>query len=147
MESSNQRREVFDPVRKKWVKSTPEEMIRQGWIQKMTQELGFPLALLSVEKELSTFHSEKAVPKRRLDILAFAGNEKGLFPLLMIECKALPLTPKFAGQVIGYNSVVKAPFIACANASNIVTGRFCPQKKIFVFSEGLGTYDELLSCL
>lgn len=145
--------QLFDPVRKKWVRETPEERIRQGWIQKMVHELGFPLSHLSVEKEISTLPhladlKPSEIPLRRIDILAFTKGKSSLLPLLMIECKAYPLTEKFAAQVIGYNDYVKAPFIAIANYDNILTGRFDPEKNEFVFQEGLAKYSELVtSCL
>lgn len=141
--------QLFDPVRKKWVKETPEELIRQGWIRKMTAELGFPLAQICVEKEIASLphHAPgtKNIPLRRIDILAFTNRGSSLVPLLMIECKMAPLTQKFAEQVIGYNDYVGAPFIAIANADQILTGRFDFQKKEFIFQTGLANYSELVS--
>jgi hypothetical protein len=153
MASSNQKCDLFDPVRKRWIKETPEERIRQGWIQKMVAELEFPLSLLSIEKELSSlphlYHlNQQEIPHRRIDIVAFGKKRGGsLFPLLMIECKAYPLNDKFASQVIGYNAFVQAPFIAIANEHQIMTGSYDSTKKHFVFQSGLSSYPHLLNAL
>ena len=91
--------QLFDPVRKTWVKETAEELIRQKILQIMVRDLHFPPSMLAIEKELSLLpHLQLTpdVPKRRLDILAFAKNGEELFPLLLIECKAVKLTPQFA---------------------------------------------------
>lgn len=153
MELSKPNKEIFDPVRKKWVEATPEEIIRQGLIEKMLGELGYPPALLAVEKELSQLPhlrlvEKKVIPRRRADIIAFARNihpDHVLSPLLMIECKAVPLTPKFAQQVIGYNSVVQAPFLALANGEQVLTGYFDQAAGHYDFASGLPPYSLLLS--
>jgi len=154
MVSLNQKNELFDPIRKKWVEKTPEEIIRQALIQKMLNELGYPLSLLAVEKELSKLPHLSLVsnlPKRRADIIVFAKNihsEFSLFPLLMIECKATLLMPKFVQQVVGYNRVVKAPFIAVANDRQLITGSFDSEVGVYSFKKGLPSFDCLLrTCL
>lgn len=155
MASSNLKSEIYDSIRKKWVIETPEERIRQGWVQKMVQELGFPLSLIALEKELATlphlFHlPPDQIPKRRIDILVFAKNihpSYPLYPLLMIECKACVLNPKNAAQVIGYNETVKAPFVGVANDKQIMIGKYDPLEKHFAFRQGLSSYSDLLSSL
>ncbi|MCC5831691.1 MAG: type I restriction enzyme HsdR N-terminal domain-containing protein [Chlamydiales bacterium] len=152
MELSKRNNRLFDPVRKKWVEPEPEEVIRQELIQKMVGELGYPLSLLSVEKELSLLPHLRQVqsetPKRRADLIAFAKEihpDHPLFPLLMVECKAVPLTPKFANQVVGYNSVVKAPYLALANGEQVLTGHFDSIAGHFRFESGLPSYKMLLA--
>lgn len=144
---------LFDPVRKKWVEAEPEEIIRQELIQKMLGELGYPLSFLSVEKELSLLphlqlEKRDSIPKRRADVIVFAKGihpDHALFPLLMIECKAIPLTPRFASQVIGYNSVVQAPFLALSNGDQILTGHFDPAAGHYRFEHGLPDYASLIA--
>lgn len=143
MESSNHKNEIFDPIRKKWVEKTPEEQIRQRLIHQMIEKLGYPKSLLAVEKELSKLAKVPAseVPKRRADIVVFSKNESGeLVPLLMIECKSVPLTPQFAQQVIGYNAFIGAPFIALANDTQILTGFYSQEAGIYRFEKGLPSY-------
>ncbi len=144
-------KQLFDPVRKKWVEATPEEIIRQELIERMLKEWGYPLSFIAVERELSglphlQLTERDKVPKRRADVIVFSKNihpKHSLFPLLMIECKAVPLTPKFAQQVIGYNSVVQAPFLALANGEQILTGFFDRETGHYSFEPGLPTFETL----
>lgn len=154
MESSNcPRDELYDLVRRCWVEDLPEERIRQNLIKKMVTQLGYPLSLLAVEKELAQLPhlkliEKRKIPKRRVDILVFAKEiheEFSLFPLLMIECKVAPLTPKLAQQVIGYNAFVQAPYLALANEKSILTGHFDAREGHFKFSEGLPAYTSLIN--
>lgn len=113
-------REVFDDIRSCWVSATSEEIIRQLWLRKMVLELGYPKELIAVEKELKSFPHlfHESVPDRRLDILCYHKNEI-LSPLLLIECKAIPLTSKALDQVLGYNTFIQAPVVAVVNERSI----------------------------
>lgn len=143
--SSQNRKLIFDEIRKSWVKATPEEEVRQQWIQRMTQQLGYPKELLVIEKalgELPHLHSTQ-VPNRRLDILCY-GKESSLFPLLLMECKEAPLTEDALNQVIGYNHFVKAAFVATANLTQVQVGFFDQAKNQYIFCHFLPSYKELI---
>lgn len=141
----------FDPFRKKWVKNRPEEHIRVSLLHKMVNELSYPLSLIAIEIELKTLphlssSDKKCIPKRRIDIVVFDKDihpQYPLFPLFLIECKAVDLTDDFKSQVIGYNDIVKAPYIALANGTHVQTGRFDLESKAFQFVDGLPNYNLL----
>ena len=44
--------ELFDEIRKTWVRITPEEWVRQNFIQWMIQVRKYPASLIAVEKLL-----------------------------------------------------------------------------------------------
>lgn len=144
---------LYDPVRKRNVKATPEERVRQGWLKWMIEEGGYPISLLAVEKELASLPhlntmQESSFPKRRADIIAFANNIKGdtpLFPLLVVECKSVPLTSEVIGQVTAYNSFIGSPFLAIVNDKGALLGRYDEELKTYQFFEGLYSYSKLLS--
>lgn len=124
-----------------------EEAVRQNLISHMVEKLGYPRSLIAVEKELSLLPSlalipSAELPKRRADIIVFA--EETLRPVLLIECKAIPLTPKDARQVIGYNAFVGAPCVALANQSQVLTGYYDPKEGTYRFEKGLLTFAHLL---
>jgi len=143
---------LYDPIRKKWVDKTPEEMIRQSLIHEMVENLGYPPTWIAVEKELSQLPvpaplpKGQRIPKRRADLVVFTKNALtgSLRALMMVECKAVPLTPKFARQVIGYNAFVGADFIVLANETQILTGYFDPNAHIYQFEPGLPRFDALV---
>lgn len=144
---------IYDPIRKIWVKSTPEACVRLNLLKKMVTELGYPLSLLTVEKELSklphiTHEEALKIPKRRADIICFSKNihpSFPLYPLLMIECKVAPLTPDFLWQLVGYNQSVKALFLAVSNENEIMTGLYNDNEGMFQFKAGLPSYEDLLT--
>jgi len=143
----------FDPFRKKWVKKRPEELIRQALLHKMVHELSYPPAYIAIETSLHTLphlsaSARKSLPSRRLDIVVFAKNlhrDYPLFPLLLLECKVDCLNADNAQQLIGYNDVVKAPFIALANVTAALTGRYDQERGGYHFVSGLFPYSELLN--
>jgi len=139
---------LYDPIRKAWVKETPEERVRQKLLQILVRDLHFPVNMLAVEKELSQLPHLQLfcdIPKRRIDILAFAKRGDDFWPLLMIECKAEKLNPQFANQLVGYNSFVQAPFLCLANEKEVVTGSYDDEAGHFRFEPGLKSYSRLLA--
>lgn len=101
--------EVFDPVRRQWVVNTPEEWVRQHAITFLTEKLGVPMALLSVEKA----HRMHA-GQRRADITAYDRIGQ---PWMIIECKAasMELGQSALDQVIRYASDLGSRYIAVTN--------------------------------
>jgi hypothetical protein len=39
---------IFDEIRKQWVRLTPEEWVRQNFVQYLLQELHYPAAYISI---------------------------------------------------------------------------------------------------
>ncbi|MCH9634431.1 MAG: hypothetical protein S4CHLAM7_11820 [Chlamydiae bacterium] len=120
-------KQVFDPIRKIWVSATPEEIVRQKWIEVMVRHLGFPKELLVVERGVKLLPHLKGAslgcPDRRVDLLAYAKGEEGnLFPLLLIECKCTPLNAKALAQVFGYHHYIQSKFLGLANEDEILIG-------------------------
>lgn len=137
-------------IRKEWVTSLPEEKVRQTLLHKMIS-LGFPSGLIGVERELKQMphlaNQKGKVPTRRADIVCFGQNihpHHVLYPLVVIECKAVKLTPQVINQVVGYNHYLGACFIGLANQSEIQLGWYDSVKKEYLFVNFLPTYEELL---
>lgn len=113
---------LYDSIRKKWVASTPEEIVRQKFIAYLVESCQFPKELMSVEKALSELphlrENKGKLPERRFDLLCF--GPKLSFPLLLVECKATRLNQKSLLQLWGYNAYVKAPFVALVNGDQLI---------------------------
>jgi hypothetical protein len=108
---------LYDPIRRRSLAATPEEIIRQSLLQKMIRDLGFPRGLIAVEKELGAY-------RRRFDIVCYASAihpDHALHPLLVIECKALECSEAAREQAFGYNATLGAPFICIAGKTEIHT--------------------------
>lgn len=139
---------LYCPIREQYVADLPEERVRQRLLACMLHQLGYPKALIAVEKALAQMpHLQLQagkMPDRRADILCFAkGIQSHLFPLLLVECKAIPLTPKVINQVVGYNHFVQARYLAIANQTEVRTGWFDVQTNAYKFGEGLPAYQTL----
>jgi hypothetical protein len=109
IKNKNDKLLIFDLVRKKYVALTPEEWVRQHFLNYLLNYLDVPKNLVSVEGGLKYNRLSK-----RSDILVFSlsGN-----PLLLVECKAptqvIDNTVIF--QLGTYNSKIQAPFLASTN--------------------------------
>ena len=141
---------IFCPIRKAWVAALPEELVRQRFITYMTEERGFPASLISVEKSLRqlphlALTDSQHIPDRRADILCFAKGVNGVYPLLLVECKAVKLIPTVVSQIVGYNHHVGASFIAVVNQTEMRVGWFDKSKREYVFLNTLPTYVDLLN--
>lgn len=105
--------EIFDPLRKRWVKLSSEEWVRQNMIQYLIQELHYPSALISIEKQIRL-----GSLKKRFDILVYDKNHA---PFMLVECKAteVALTEEVLQQALRYHLSVPCPYIAISN------GHYC----------------------
>ena len=106
---NNLQREVFDPVRQKWVVMTPEEHVRQVFILYLLNAKQLPLSHLSVEHAVTV----NGMPQR-YDLVVF---DDELNPYMVVECKRpnVKLTQKVAEQAARYNNVLRAPLVCVTN--------------------------------
>jgi hypothetical protein len=100
---------IFDEIRKSWVKLTPEEWVRQNFIQYLVNKLQYPVAFIAVEKEI-----QLSELKKRFDILIYDRMHQ---PLMMIECKApeVLLNEKVLQQLLSYTISVPVSFFVITN--------------------------------
>jgi hypothetical protein len=104
---------IFDELRKLWVRLTPEEWVRQNFLQYLVQVLKYPASLIAVERELRLGEL-----KKRFDVLVYNLQHE---PWLMVECKAMEVTldESVLQQVLRYNIAVPVPFMVITN------GHYC----------------------
>lgn len=109
----NNREIIFDPLRKKWVSLTPEEWVRQNFIQYLLQVKTYPAALIAVEKEI-----QLGELKKRFDVLVYDKEHR---PWMMVECKAMqvPLQEGVLQQVLRYNISVPVSFLVITNGTAV----------------------------
>lgn len=102
---------IFDEVRRQWVLLTPEEWVRQNFLQYLLQVKGYPSSLVAVEKEIKLGDLIK-----RFDIVVY--NQQ-MQPWLMVECKEMNevLNEKVLSQALRYNINLKVQYILITNGS------------------------------
>ncbi len=139
-------------IRKEWVAGTPEENVRQSLLYHLVHELQFPLSQIAVEKGLKQMpHLSLAsfeLPDRRSDVVCFAQGihaEHSLYPLLLIECKAVKITPKVISQATGYNHFLRAYYVALVNQDEVRLG--WQTKDGYQFINRIPKYAELIQSI
>lgn len=100
---------VFDPVRRKDLVLTPEELLRQLVLLYLLEVKKYPANRLRVEVGFVLNGLQK-----RSDIVVFDANVQ---PWLVLECKSpkVPLTQATFEQAARYNMALRAPFLAVTN--------------------------------
>lgn len=102
---------IFDPLRKKWLLLTPEEWVRQNFIQYLVQVLHYPASLIAQEKVIRLGEL-----KKRFDILVYDRQHQ---PWMMIECKApaIKLDETVVHQLLRYHISVPTGFLIITNGT------------------------------
>lgn len=100
---------IFDTIRKKWLLLTPEEWVRQNFIQHLVKDKNYPPSLIALEKSIML-----AELKKRFDILVYDRDHK---PWMMIECKAssVRLDSDVLHQLLRYHIAVPAGILVITN--------------------------------
>ena len=100
---------IFDIIRKKHVQLTPEEWVRQNFINFLINFLDYPKSLIKVESGLRYNRLLK-----RSDILVFNRDAE---PLLLVECKSpdSKITQNVVDQAAVYNRSLKAGYLLVTN--------------------------------
>ena len=103
---------IFDAIRKKWLLLTPEEWVRQNFVQYLIKAKNYPSSLIALEKEI-----QLGELKKRFDILVYDNNHQ---PWMMIECKAaeIKLDESVLQQALRYNISVPVQFIVITNGNS-----------------------------
>ena len=111
VKTENDREFIFDVIRKQWVMLTPEEWVRQNFLQYLLQIKKFPGSLIAVEKEIRLGELIK-----RCDIVIYDRNAR---PLLMTECKAMEIeiNATAAEQILRYNISLPVRYLVITNGS------------------------------
>lgn len=100
---------VFDPIRRKDIILTPEELLRQLVVLYLLEDCRYPANRIRVEVGF-TLNGQQ----RRCDIIVF---DEAIKPWLLIECKSpkVPLTQSTFEQAARYNMQWQAPYLAVTN--------------------------------
>ncbi|MEI7726725.1 MAG: type I restriction enzyme HsdR N-terminal domain-containing protein [Bacteroidota bacterium] len=133
----NGKEEIFDEIRKKFVRLTPEEWVRQHFLQWMIVHLGYPASLIVVEAALKYNNMLK-----RFDILAYGSDGR---PCLVVECKSpgVEITQSVFDQVAMYNMTLTVDYLAVTNGIAHYACRIDHEKRTYAFLKDIPTYEIL----
>jgi hypothetical protein len=110
--NSENKRAVFDEIRKKFIILTPEEWVRQHVVQFLMQQKNYPKSYINVEKSIKINGLTK-----RYDAVVFQPNGK-IF--LLVECKApeVTISQQTFDQIARYNMILEAKYLMVTNGLN-----------------------------
>ena len=105
----NEKRYIFDPIRKKWLALQPEELVRQLVIHYLLEKKRYNRNRINLERGLKVNSLQK-----RFDLLVY---DMGVKPFLLVECKApqVQITDAAFQQAAVYNMELKVQYLLVTN--------------------------------
>lgn len=129
--------EIFDFIRKKYVALTPEEWVRQHFLQFLVNNKEFPYSLIAVEKGLKLNQMQK-----RFDAVVYDNKR---MPLVLIEFKSpkVALDQNTFDQISRYNLIMKVNYLIISNGLKHYCCRMDYEKKRYYFLKEIPSFNEL----
>lgn len=111
-ETTKKKEEIWDELRKAWVHLTPEEWVRQNFIQYLVQVKQYPPSYIAVERKIKLGELDK-----RFDLLVF---DRGAQPWMMVECKGTgeKLDERVRWQVLRYHVALPVRYLVLTNGTS-----------------------------
>ena len=134
LSGSEDRPQIWDTLRRKYVKLTPEEWVRQHFVHYLTEQKGYPTALLANEIQLKV--GEKVL---RADSVLYT---RQLRPQMIIEYKAphIAITQKVFDQISVYNMLLHVDYLVVSNGIDHYICKMDYEGKKCVFLEDIPDY-------
>lgn len=141
LRTQNLNNEIFDPIRKKWIKLTPEEWVRQNVIQYIAQIIEIPTTVIGNEITIKYNNLTK-----RCDSIIYTPHGE---PLIIVEYKrtTVKISQSTFDQIAIYNMQLNVPFLILSNG---LEHFFCMidkknNKYIFCQNNNWPKYKDLIS--
>lgn len=129
---------VLDPLRRRWVALTPEEWVRQHFVNLLVSEKHYPATLVANEVQLPV--GEKVM---RADTVVY---DRTLRPRMIVEYKAptVAITQKVFDQISVYNLLLRVDYLAVSNGRQHYVCRMDYDNEKYSFLEDLPDYEVFL---
>ncbi|CEA15794.1 hypothetical protein ING2E5B_1041 [Fermentimonas caenicola] len=129
--------EIFDPLRRKYIALTPEEWVRQHFVNYLINYKNYPASLMANEAGIKLNSLT-----RRCDTVVYNNQ---LVPLMIIEYKEskVQITQNVFDQVVRYNTVLKVPYIVVSNGISHYCCRMNYEDQSFEYLTDIPEYQSL----
>ncbi|MEO9892549.1 type I restriction enzyme HsdR N-terminal domain-containing protein [Aurantibacter sp.] len=109
LKSSENKVQIFDVIRKKFIVLQPEEWVRQHVVHQLIYDKGYAKNLINVEKQLTVNKL-----KKRYDVVVY-NNDATIH--LLVECKApnIKIDQHTFDQIARYNMQLDAKYLMVTN--------------------------------
>ena len=127
---------IFDSVRSKYVRLTPEEWVRQHLVQFLIHDRGTPVGLIAVEQSVTYLGTQ-----RRADVVVYGRRHT---PVLLAECKApeVRIRQDAFDQIAAYNTVFGARCLVITNGLDVYVWWLDPETSSYRFLDAIPSYDD-----
>jgi len=128
---------IWDRLRERWVSLTPEEWVRQHFVEWLISEKQFPAPLMGNEVSLT----QNGIARRCDTVVADRSGQ----PLVIVEYKApnINVTQKVFDQIVRYNMVLKARYLIVSNGMEHYCCRIDYENNSYRFLEEIPHYTDL----
>ncbi len=128
---------IFDPLRARHVALTPEEWVRQHFVNFLLTEKGYPQNLLANEISIRLNNTQK-----RCDTVVY---DRYLSPLAIIEYKApsIQITAATFDQIVRYNMVLQVKYLLVSNGLSHFCCCIDYVSQTYAFLKDIPFYSEL----
>lgn len=129
---------IFDNLRKKFVRLTPEEWVRQNFVQFMVTAKNYSPSLLTVEAAVNINGNPQ-----RADLIVFSRRAE---PVLVAEFKApeVKISQQTFDQIARYNMQLKVSFLIVSNGIQHYCCRLNFVENTYSFLPEIPDFDEIL---
>lgn len=134
LKSSENKTLIFDDLRKKYVILTPEEWVRQHFVQFLIDKKKYPITLIALEKQFIINNL-----KKRTDIIIFSSNGT---PNIIVECKApkIKITQDTFDQIARYNLKLNANYLIVTNGLEHYFCKLDKENEAYIFLKNIPNY-------
>ena len=133
-----QRKYIFDFIRKKFAILTPEEWVRQNFLRFLVEDKKYPASLIAVEMEFKLNNLSK-----RSDAVVHDKNGK---PFLILEFKApdIKINQKVFDQIARYNMKLNVDFLIVSNGMEHFCCKIDYEKQDYIFLNEVPEFGQIV---
>ncbi|MBE7660469.1 type I restriction enzyme HsdR N-terminal domain-containing protein [Tenacibaculum finnmarkense] len=134
LKSNENKTFIFDNLRKKYLVLTPEEWVRQHFVQFLIEEKKYPATLIAIEKQLIINNL-----KKRTDIVIFSSDGT---PNIIVECKApkIKIAQDTFDQIARYNLKLNANYLIVTNGLEHYFCQLDKENETYIFLRDIPDY-------
>lgn len=129
---------VFDSLRKKYVRLSPEEWVRQNFIQFLISEKHYSPSLIKVEAAINVNNNPQ-----RADLVVFDRTAK---PIMVVEFKApeVKIIQQTFDQIARYNMPLKVNYLIVSNGLEHFCCQINHSEKSYSFLQDIPDFGEIV---
>lgn len=138
IKNENGKDSIFDELRKKFVRLTPEEWVRQNFIRFLTDEKKFPAPLMAIEAGVNINNN-----LLRADLVVFGKSGQ---PLIAVEFKApsIKISQETFNQIVRYNMNLKVEYLIVSNGLSHFCCKIDYPANSYEFLQEIPDYPDLI---